>query len=204
MSEIPYGYCQCGCGQKTRLAPQTVRNKGLVKGEPLRYVRNHQPKGPKIKPIAERFWAKVNIPDDHEKCWEWQGSKDGNGYGSLIIRKKMIQVRLTTHRISWEIAYGEIPEGLCVCHKCDNRKCVNPNHLFLGTNLDNIRDKIQKGRQPVGEKVPNHKLTSEQVRLIRQEYASGQKGQRKLAKEFGVDKTTIKNIVHRTTWKEVV
>lgn len=87
----------------------------------------------------EKFWSKVV---KSEGCWEWQGAKRSNGYGVIYKKGKSTQA----HRFSWMITSGAIPEGMYVCHKCDNRPCVRPDHLFLGTHTDNMRDCGAKGR----------------------------------------------------------
>lgn len=100
----------------------------------------------KRKPLEERFWAKVAKSDS---CWNWTGSLAGSGYGYLHIGDKVERKPRTAHRVSWEIHNGPIPEGLWVLHKCDNRKCVNPEHLFIGDRVDNMRDCAAKGRVTV-------------------------------------------------------
>lgn len=89
--------------------------------------------------IAERFWAKVEKTDG---CWEWTAFVHPKGYGMFGVGREARRA----HRVSYEIANGPIPDGLCVCHSCDNRRCVRPDHLFLGTNQDNVDDKMRKGR----------------------------------------------------------
>ena len=100
----------------------------------------------KMKLIEERFWEKVN-KDTKSGCWEWQSSIRGNGYGAFFTHLKPEGRKCHgAHRYSWELANGAIPEGLWVLHKCDNRICVNPDHLFLGDRTDNMRDCAAKGR----------------------------------------------------------
>lgn len=97
----------------------------------------------KSRPIEDRFWEKVVKT---ASCWLWTGSAGGFGYGQLHSGTKYNRKLLRTHRLSWEIHNGKVPDGLCVLHKCDNPKCVNPDHLFLGTHKDNAQDCMKKGR----------------------------------------------------------
>ena len=101
------------------------------------------------RPLAERFWAKV--PTLGVGCWEWAGGRDNDeGYGR-IREGRGGSPFLLTHRVAWELTQGPIPDGLMVLHKCDNPPCVRPDHLFLGTNTDNMRDASAKGRMQHGE-----------------------------------------------------
>lgn len=102
-------------------------------------------RGRKSRPIESRLRENVVINKD-TGCWEWQGAKNNIGYGFIRDGDKM----RTTHRVAYEIYRGPIPEGMCVLHKCDNRKCVNPEHLWLGTRQDNADDMINKGRHTKG------------------------------------------------------
>ena len=106
-------------------------------------------------------------------------------------------------RVSWEIAYGVIPGDMNICHHCDNPYCVRPEHLFLGTDADNHRDRDAKGRQARGEQLPIAKLTAEQVAAIRARYAEGRLSMRILSKEYDVAPDTIRLLIKRATWKHV-
>ena len=148
----------------------------------------------------DRFWSFVGEPG----CWEWRGTKS-HGYGYFWYG----DVNRRAHRLIWELLYGPIPDGMQVCHRCDNRACVRPDHLFLGTQSDNIQDSITKGRfsrnagrpseRHRGEWNGNAKLTWDQAMEIRQRVDNGESG-RALAKEFGVAPTQISRIKNRQGW----
>lgn len=156
----------------------------------------------------ERFWAKVVIGDG---CWLWQGGTDNRGYG-VFAYKATNPCRFTkAHRFSFALHGGPFDEGFHVCHHCDVPGCVNPAHLFLGTQADNIRDMHAKGRGFLippglgtrGEEVTQSKLVAAQVREIRALYATGQYRQIDIAERFGVTKGNVSAIVARRTWKHV-
>ena len=145
-----------------------------------------------------RFWSKVRVTNNEYSCWEWAGAIDGTGYGQLRINKTSIRA----HRQAWEIFNGPIPEGLFACHKCDNRKCCNPFHIFLGTNQQNIDDAKKKGRIPCGEAHHSAKLTLSIVRRVRSLYESGQYTQKQITIITGIPKSTVHQITSRQTWRE--
>ena len=137
-------------------------------------------------------------------CWNWIGATDGtHGYGE-IYRGGKGRTKLRAHRVAYELWIGPIPEGMCVCHSCDNRKCVNPRHLWLGTYKDNNDDRDKKGRknQVSGERHGKSKLTTQQVQEIRQKYIPRQYSTTRLGKEYGVSSTQIWSIVHKNNWRE--
>ncbi len=147
--------------------------------------------------VQQRFSAKVGKRDPND-CWEWLGSKDGCGYGTFAIGRKV----KNSHRVAWQIENGEIPDGMCVCHRCDNPPCCNPGHLFLGTHSDNMKDMSRKGRAPRGEKSPSAKITEGDVREIRRLVSMGV-GQTDIAKEFGIAISNVSQISNRKRWRHV-
>lgn len=173
--------------------------------------------GPKPASPEEFFWARVekNGPVIYKHlgpCWIWMGSiNNGYGYGSVGGSKKLGTRRMQAHRLSWILHHGPIPDGLLVCHKCDNPPCVCPTHLFIGTQTDNLKDSYVKGRKipprpkledrPRGEKMPNHKLTWTKVDNIRRLYKEGI-SRAELGRQFGVSSPVIFHIVHNNKWKE--
>ena len=153
--------------------------------------------------LAERFWEKVGIRSPDE-CWEWAGYCDNNGYGRIGEGGKRGRI-LIASRLSWELHNGPIPDGLWVLHRCDNPSCVNPGHLFLGTQRDNVLDMYAKGRgnRPRGEAHVCARLTAEAIAEIRSTYMRGSISQRALGQQFGVSNVAISRIVRHKTWAHV-
>ena len=145
----------------------------------------------------EEFWRKVDISKSDD-CWEWQGRIVG-GYGHYVGLPGSVGV----HRISYTYFNGPIPIGLCVLHECDNPRCVRPDHLWLGTKTDNARDRDQKGRKAVGERINRAKLTADQVIDIRKSYAEGGVTTRGLGLQYGIDHAAIWRIIVRQRWAHV-
>lgn len=146
--------------------------------------------------IEHRFSKFIDKKDD---CWHWNGSLSNKGYGFFIFRGK----RLSSHRVSYEIHNGKIPEGLFVCHTCDVRKCINPKHLFLGTLQDNRADCVSKSRHGFGEKHGRSKLKSKDIIKIRQLFESGSYSKRSLAAAFNITPATAGKIINRDIWNHI-
>lgn len=148
----------------------------------------------------ERFEQKV-YPEPNTGCWLWGGAYNYKGYGKVgqVGHNKFN----LAHRYSYFIYNGEFDLKLKVLHKCDNPSCVNPDHLFLGTQHDNIKDMYQKGRAAVGEKVPRSKLDKNKVIEIRELYASGNHSFSTLSKIYNVGDAAICKVVNKQNWKHV-
>lgn len=153
-----------------------------------------------MKTVAERFWEKVDRSGGPDACWSWTGAMMPNGYGSF----SMLGRHTSAHRAAYEIANDTVPpKGIDVCHTCDNRRCVNPAHLFLGTRRENMLDASRKGRTPQGERSGSVKLTAEQVLEIRRAYEAREADQFQLAERFGVSRSAIAPIVQGKNWKHL-
>jgi hypothetical protein len=170
---------------------------------------------------AERFWSRVDRSAGPEACWPWTGSKASHGYGTLTIAR----VSWTSHRAAWVIEKGLIPDGRFVCHRCDNRLCCNPAHLFLGTHTDNMQDMVSKGRHGStihpenrprgaahfarrrpdlvlrGARHGQAKLDNSKVRNIRELLEKS--SDRIVARIVGVSRTTVRAIRRGERWAEV-
>lgn len=152
--------------------------------------------------VEARFWPKVMKPGDWESCWTWTGSKGSKNdtYGKIKLRS---YVTVRTHRLSYVLYYGHVPGDLCVCHRCDNPECVNPLHLFLGTNAENTADKVAKGRwkggDQTGEKNGAAKLTASQVDQIKALISVGYTNTA-IGKRFGITHSLVSRIRRGRSW----
>lgn len=154
----------------------------------------------------KRFWGKVQKTNG---CWLWTAAKYSNGYGAA---RDQNQRQTTAHRVAWMLKNGDIPTGMYICHTCDNRACVKPEHLFLCTQKNNIQDAIGKGRLAYGKQLNhppqqgelnhNSRVTEDTVRLIRDLYSNG-KSQAEIARQTGVNRQNVWAIVHRKSWTHV-
>jgi len=149
----------------------------------------------------KRFWSKV---DKSGECWLWTASRKPNGYGQFTKKPLLFYA----HRVAYEATYGPIPAGLIVCHRCDNPPCVRPDHLFLGTDLDNAQDRVAKGRSTrgrsinAGERNGHAKLTPTNVIAIKRAHATGQ-SKAALARRYAVSPRTIADAIRGATWPHV-
>ncbi len=160
------------------------------------------------RPAAERFWPHVDKegpvhPVLGTPCWLWAGHRDKRGYGQFNVGKRKLRL---AHRVAWELTNGPIPDGLFACHHCDNPPCVRPDHLFPGTNGDNINDAIRKGRYhshwSKGMRSPNAQLTETQVASIKRRLLDGEMGI-DIAADACVSKALISNINTGRLWGDV-
>ncbi len=151
-----------------------------------------------MRPLKDRFYEKIE--KQNNGCWYWKGGQDKRGYGNIWLNGKPEGV----HRASYLIHKGEVPKGLCVCHSCDTPKCVNPDHLFLGTSKENRADMFKKGRQniPFGDNHAYAKLTAWDIPIIRDTYKAGFL-MREIGGYFGVNKNTVRDVIRGFTWAHV-
>lgn len=146
-------------------------------------------------PIPQRFMSKVSVGDD---CWIWTAGRFPSGYGAFSLKGRLYRA----HRMAFMLFRGEIPPGLCVCHRCDQPACVNPAHLFLGTNAENSADMVAKHRHAAGVRNGRAKLTEDDVREIRECIREGD-SQRHVAQRFGVSQVLVGLIARRKSWRNV-
>lgn len=149
---------------------------------------------PNRTPLETRFWSRVA---KQEGCWLWRGGFSSTGYGAISYQDK----QLGAHRVSYELHFGKIPDGMHVCHTCDNRACVNPDHLFLGTVQDNLRDAACKGRTAGGMRNGNVRFTKDEILEIRA--SAKTTGINEIARQRQASATHISRIVRRLLWKNI-
>lgn len=154
-----------------------------------------------------RFWRMVRRD---ESCWTWTSARNKSGHGRFAVWRHNHMTNLYAHRVSWQIHFGMIPDGLYICHRCDNPPCVRPDHLFMGTQTDNMHDAARKGRTaapasanplryPRGARHWNARLSEDQVRSIR----ASQESNRTLARRFGVSEGTVRRARSHEGWVHV-
>lgn len=153
--------------------------------------------------VRARLMSKVRV-DEATGCWQWTASCRRGGYGQLGLKGGVF----TAHRLSYIVHIGEIPGGMFVCHRCDNRKCLNPAHLFVGTAAENTADMMTKGRFVLGrryrgEEIRSAKLSEAEVIAIRNKHIPRQYTRKQLASEYGVSVATIKNVLCGRCWSHV-
>lgn len=163
-----------------------------------------------------RFWGRAILTANQNNCWYWQGAKDTAGYGSFSVGG----INYTSNRFAYFLYHNADPKIMHVLHKCDNKTCVNPNHLFLGTNYDNVLDKMAKGRQgrPIGalsgasthpekilrgSKIGTSKLIESDIIIIRTKYLNGNISTYALAKEYNMTQSNMWAIVNKKIWKHI-
>ncbi len=149
--------------------------------------------------LVASLWRNVSFG---ESCWQWTGKITNSGYGQIVRRKDGGVVSWLAHRLAWTLLRGPIPEGMFVLHKCDNRRCVNSDHLFVGTQADNMRDMVRKGRAKHGAEHAKSKLTEEKVREIRRLRTEGWT-LRRLAAHFGVTRDAIWKVSTKSSWRHI-
>lgn len=162
-------------------------------------------KAAKVPPLSERFWSKVDVRGDDE-CWHWKAAprRKDQGYGAFWMDGR----HHPSSKVAWLLTNGDVPDGMEVCHQCDNPPCCNPKHLFLGTRQENNDDKVSKSRHAYGARNGNARLTPEQVQFIRSHKPPGVKRLANgitgaLAEQFGVTKQYISEILGNKSWRKL-
>lgn len=201
------------CGKSFRKPPSRARRAINEGRQPPHFCSQpcyHAGRSPlgftrKAGSVESRFWSYV---EKTETCWLWTGTLTANGYGRLRVGRK----KVLAHRLAYELTNGPIPVGIRACHDCDKnypvgdttyRRCVRPDHLFLGTDADNMADSKRKGRNARGERGGMARFTEAQILEMRRRYKVGGVTQRKLAAEYGTSQTVVWGILSGRTWKHL-
>lgn len=204
-------YCSHACYAKARSkhVDWTCEVCGIVFSKPLNHGKSPRFCSRKCTNIGntkqqvytpENFWDYVDKSGGDDSCWPWTGTKhNGDGYGHLWYESQ----NWIAHRLAYVLATGPIPDGLYVCHKCANRPCCNPSHLYCGTPAQNSQDMVDHGHSLKGEKNHKAKVTAADVREIRRRWQMRESSQLDLAREYGLTPAVISKMVRRDTWKHV-
>lgn len=195
IAKLAAAYCKASAAQDSHAEAVLVK-------QVVALTRKHSNK--KAVSVTDAFMSRVAFGSTD--CWYWVGARSDIGYGTLTSAREHYGLgELMAHRIAWSLFNGPIPAGLKVLHKCDVRSCVNPDHLFLGTQRDNVQDMFTKGRdnhaRPYGDRNPMARLTNETVAALRSDYATGAYSQHQLAKTYGVSVMTINRAVRGISWR---
>lgn len=181
--------CRCSCGNE-----KVMRASNIISGHAKRCGKCRVP-----RTGSYADWLRVRVNTASNGCWVWNRSTDDAGYGTAKFQGH----RTKAHVMTYSMLVGSIPAGIKVLHKCDNRPCCNPDHLFLGTQAENMADMMAKQRQARGERSHWAKLTEADVIEIRERYEAGGISYRQLSMDYPVMETTIHAIVTRKLWKHV-